>query len=237
MTFQSTSGSQKWEKEIKHTRIEGLVTSDVVLSPIETLQSFYPLQKVDILFFDPPGVDPKWTQDTYRDWFKFRAMPAIDSFAKKDAVLILVPRDRKGGEWLKSIASVSVVLDWGWKLFRQVMWKRQDADYNRSRYAFGNIFFFRRGNRPVNDDSSIRYKDIVYVKDVPKEGMGGELPVELVKMCLSLFAKRGDVVMDPFAGTGAIAVGASQLELENISVEIDEENYHNIIKRLEGLYL
>lgn len=229
MSFQMTSGSKTWEGIQEHTKIRGM---DVFLSPIEKMK---PESFIDILFFDPPAVDPTWSLNTYKNWFQFEVMTILDAFAKKDAVLILTPRDRKGGVWLKSLATASIIQEDNWNLFRQVMWRRQEADYNRSRYAFGNIFFFRRGNRPVNDSSPIRYKDIIYIKDSPKEGMIGELPVELVEVCLSLFMKPNDVVMDPFAGTGAVAVGALKLGLRSLSVEIDKDNYHYIIKRLGGL--
>jgi DNA modification methylase len=47
------------------------------------------------------------------------------------------------------------------------------------------------------------------------------MPEQLVERCLKLFARRGDIVYDPFAGAGTTLLVAQQLGLDSIGTEID----------------
>ena len=55
-----------------------------------------------------------------------------------------------------------------------------------------------------------------------------QMPAQLVERCLKLFARRGDVIYDPFAGAGTTMVVAQQLGLDSIGTEIDP-NYCQLI--------
>jgi site-specific DNA-methyltransferase (adenine-specific) len=48
-----------------------------------------------------------------------------------------------------------------------------------------------------------------------------QMPAQLVERLLKLFARKGDVVYDPFAGAGTTLVVAKQLGLDSIGTEID----------------
>ena len=47
------------------------------------------------------------------------------------------------------------------------------------------------------------------------------MPVELFAQLIDLFATPGDVVLDPFAGSGPAMRAAQTLGLSSISVELD----------------
>lgn len=55
-------------------------------------------------------------------------------------------------------------------------------------------------------------------------------PAELAERLIRMFSFVGDTVLDPFAGTGSTAVGASRWGRNSISVEI-EEDYVNIVEK------
>lgn len=57
-------------------------------------------------------------------------------------------------------------------------------------------------------------------------------PIALLLRILLSSSNPGDVVFDPFAGTGTTLVTASQLGRHSIGVENDRTNYNNILQRL-----
>ena len=59
-----------------------------------------------------------------------------------------------------------------------------------------------------------------------------QMPTQLVERCLKLFARKGDVVYDPFAGAGTTMLVAQQLGLDSIGTEIDSDYCDFIRKRL-----
>lgn len=60
-----------------------------------------------------------------------------------------------------------------------------------------------------------------------------QAPVDLLLRIILTSSKPGDLIFDPFAGTGTTAVVATQLDRESINVEIDPENVALITDRLE----
>jgi site-specific DNA-methyltransferase (adenine-specific) len=46
-------------------------------------------------------------------------------------------------------------------------------------------------------------------------------------------SKEGDLVLDPFAGSGTTLVVAKKLKRKYLGAEINPDHYTNIIKRLE----
>jgi site-specific DNA-methyltransferase (adenine-specific) len=57
-------------------------------------------------------------------------------------------------------------------------------------------------------------------------------PVELATACLTLVSDPGDVVYDPYAGSGTTLYAAQQLGLDSIGTEIDPDYCDLIRKRL-----
>jgi DNA modification methylase len=49
-----------------------------------------------------------------------------------------------------------------------------------------------------------------------------------------MFSFVGDIVLDPFAGTGTTSLAASRAGRHSISVEVDSEYYHLLCRRLVG---
>ena len=57
-------------------------------------------------------------------------------------------------------------------------------------------------------------------------------PKELPSWFIKLFTKRGDVVLDPFLGSGTTSIAAFQLDRNSIGIEIQEEYHELAIKNL-----
>lgn len=60
-------------------------------------------------------------------------------------------------------------------------------------------------------------------------------PVALLLRIILTSSKVGDFVLDPFAGTGTMAIAAKQLKRNSISIEIDENNVKQIRNRLNPI--
>jgi len=61
-------------------------------------------------------------------------------------------------------------------------------------------------------------------------------PLQLMELLVSLVTRKGDIVLDPFAGSGTTCVAAHRLERNYIGIEISEENVAIAKKRLEESY-
>lgn len=51
-------------------------------------------------------------------------------------------------------------------------------------------------------------------------------PVELMKYLIRTYSNKGDIVLDPFCGSGTTCVAAKQLGRKYIGIELDEGYYH-----------
>ena len=58
------------------------------------------------------------------------------------------------------------------------------------------------------------------------------ISVDLLKFYISNSSKKGDVVFDPFCGTGATLIAAKELDRQYLGYEIDKEYFDIANKRL-----
>lgn len=101
-----------------------------------------------------------------------------------------------------------------------------EKDYPISR-QFRNRGQFKRGTL---DDLWL----IKRGKNVGGENHGAVFPVELVSTILENFSKEGDVIYDPFMGTGTTAVVAKQLKRKFIGSEISQKYIDIAEERLKN---
>lgn len=60
-------------------------------------------------------------------------------------------------------------------------------------------------------------------------------PTELIEQIIADYSKEGEVIFDPFSGSGTTAVCAKKLNRKFIAFEIDEGFYNISIDRLNGI--
>lgn len=65
-------------------------------------------------------------------------------------------------------------------------------------------------------------------------GHPAPFPMELPKRCIKLFSYVGDVVLDPFMGSGTTLIASSMLERNSIGVDIDEGYCKLALKRINN---
>jgi site-specific DNA-methyltransferase (adenine-specific) len=93
------------------------------------------------------------------------------------------------------------------------------------------------------DGGSLHYKDKEDVWIIKREYWTGDqktptkLPAELIKKILMYSSEEGDVVLDPFLGSGQVAVVSKMMKRQYIGFEIVKEYYEFAQKRLvENIY-
>lgn len=59
-------------------------------------------------------------------------------------------------------------------------------------------------------------------------------PLELIQQFVELFSSRGDLVLDPFAGSGTTVIAAARAGRRVIGYEADEANYQLACERVKG---
>ncbi|MCY4623924.1 MAG: site-specific DNA-methyltransferase [Chloroflexi bacterium] len=60
------------------------------------------------------------------------------------------------------------------------------------------------------------------------------MPIELANRCLQITSRPGDVVLDPYAGSGTTLVAARDLDRKWVGIELSSEFTKMIERRLEG---
>lgn len=103
------------------------------------------------------------------------------------------------------------------------------------------FFPYERFDKDAKDKKmgSLHYQDKEDVWVINREYWNGDvktptkLPAEIIKKILSYSSENGDVVLDPFLGSGQVAVVSKMLNRQFIGFEIVKEYFDFINERLE----
>lgn len=107
------------------------------------------------------------------------------------------------------------------------------------------FFPFARFKKDEKDENgnSLHYKDKEDVWCIKREYWNGDkktptkLPAELIKKILMYSSEEGDIVLDPFLGSGQVAVVSKMMNRKYIGFEIVKDYYEFAKERLEkGVY-
>jgi site-specific DNA-methyltransferase (adenine-specific) len=95
------------------------------------------------------------------------------------------------------------------------------------------ILFLRKGKAKwINDIGGSKtvhkFDNIIGHKLHPTEK-----PIDLLKLYISNSSNEGDIVLDPFAGSGSTLLASKELNRKYIGYEIDKQYYDIAVERLE----
>jgi site-specific DNA-methyltransferase (adenine-specific) len=143
----------------------------------------------------------------------------------------------------------------GFEVVNHIIWKYQFGVFTRRRFVTSHYHclyvckddrlrrFYPDSRFPIdsreNGKGSARYRDMEDVWYIPREYWNGDvktptkLPAALIQKILAYSSVEGDVVLDPFLGSGQVAVVAQAMNRHYIGFEIVPEYYHFALRRLQ----
>ena len=108
----------------------------------------------------------------------------------------------------------------GFRFWKPLVWDKRTIGmgyHYRARYEF--ILFFEKGKRRLND---LGIADIITVPRIHR-GYPAEKPVKVSEVVIAQSSQPGDVVADPFMGSGSVGVAALKLGRRFIGTDLNPE--------------
>lgn len=141
------------------------------------------------------------------------------------------------GDWIDLMNELEPITGFKYKML--LVWDKGipgmgDIDAN---WGCGHelILYLKRGRRDV----AYRRSGIIHVDKVPntQHVHPTQKPVGLIEVLLEMSTSQGDLVVDPFAGSGSTIVAAQNLYRRGVGIELDEEHARRALSRLEQIAL
>ncbi|NFF75920.1 site-specific DNA-methyltransferase [Clostridium sporogenes] len=219
-----------------------------------------PSESVDLIVTDPPyktitggnsnGVNserPKGMLGGNRKLFKhqklkiFDWMPQLYRILKENSHCYIFTNVINMEEMLREAKKA------GFKLHNILVWEKNNC--TPSQYYMKNceyVLFLRKGKAKwINDIGGSKTVHEYLIEDNPVtiqiDNIIGnkthpcEKPIDLLKLYINNSSNKGDVVLDPFCGTGSTLIASKELKRKYIGYELDKEYYDIGIHRLDNL--
>jgi adenine-specific DNA-methyltransferase len=220
---------------------------------IELCKKFKP-DSVSCVITDPPfGVDNQSNQAKTADGKAYARKIANDespeiAIATFKAVMdSLLPKTKADAD-MYVFTSYQVLSDWlvmtdeflpkhGFRRKAIIVWEKDGPGMGDLECPWGMgsefILFFQKGRRPK---STKRRNSVVHSPQLrPNELIHPhEKPVELLELLIEASTNPGESLVDPFGGSGSLARAARRKGRPCVSIELDERNYNEAVKKLEG---
>jgi site-specific DNA-methyltransferase (adenine-specific) len=200
----------------------------------------------------------KMNYDLYLDW-SFDWLKSVWEASKQDGRLCLnIPLDsNKNGKRSVYADILKMAIEAGWKYQTTILW--DEGNISR-RTAWGSwlsasapfvtapvemiLVLYKsiwkkqaRGVSDISRDEFIAWTNGSWkFSGEKKKNVGGHpaaFPKELPKRCIKLYSYVGDLVFDPFAGSGTTLVAAKEFKRQYLGTEINSEYCEFAKKRLE----
>ena len=217
---------------------------------------------IDCIFTDHPWFDPKSNCGGNRGFSKYECFHyTLDDFKEKARVLkdgcflveVLPAENENNFEYLYRIKKYAKQN--GFEYYSKVSWKKGNFVSNTGRKAKNtqDIMIFSKGQpRKLRLDMKQTKKSGIktYMRgtngmlptmfDVPPVSPKNkihqsELPVSLCEQIISFVTLAGEVILDTFAGSGAVGEAALNLSRNAILIEKAKENVDKICNRLRSI--
>ena len=159
----------------------------------------------------------------------------------------LKPKDLIGVPWRVAFALQAA----GWWIRSEVIWAKPNAHpesvRDRPTLDHETVFLLSKNQNYYYDIDAVRGPNERRLRStwvIPTDpqrqtyanGMNhpAVMPIELAKRCLKITSRPGDVVLDPYAGSGTSLVAARDLNRKWVGIELSPEFANMIERRLRG---
>lgn len=118
----------------------------------------------------------------------------------------------------------------GFKFWKPIVWDKVAIGmgyHYRARYEF--ILFFEKGKRKL---ANLSIPDVLEFKRVYR-GYPTEKPVPLIQILIEQSSVVGDIVVDPFFGSGSTLVAAQQLQRQAWGNDISDAAHQHLRNRVQ----
>jgi len=93
------------------------------------------------------------------------------------------------------------------------------------------VIFAHKGRRILN---GFRYADIIKAKRTGNEYHPTEKPVDLLALFIKASSDVGEIVLDPFMGSGSTGVACIKTGRKFIGIELNQNYFSTAVKRING---
>lgn len=130
--------------------------------------------------------------------------------------------------------------DQPWKLRQEIIWDRQGSITLNAKMFMPcdeRIYWLTCGDTFVfNDTADIKaYSTVWDIAPRAEAGVSAPFPLELPQRCVQACSVRGDIVLDPYMGSGTTILACEALGRRGYGVEINPEYCDVILARWEAM--
>lgn len=216
-------GDSALEKDVK--TLMGDAMADMILTDPPYGVSYTGKTK-DALKIENDDLDEEGLAEKCKTWFNI-----CEKFSRPGSYWIAtVPEGRLHGVFFN---------DWNQRgILRQVLvWNKDSMVMGHSEYHYKHepiLFGWKQGERLKNSD---RTKTTVWDFKRPKASREHPTmkPIEMWSYAMSNHTKKGDILYEPFCGSGTTIIAAEQLGRKCYGMEISPQYCDVIVKRWENL--
>jgi site-specific DNA-methyltransferase (adenine-specific) len=214
-----------------------------------------PDESIDMVIADPPyGIDynSNWSKDAdYRS--KVKTVNGIQNDGKDNndflaEVLSEINRVLKPNShvyWFTRWDRIMLqqpLIERHFKLKNALVWMKNNWSMGDLTGAYAgqyeSILFAQKGRRTLNEvDGKRRHTDILQFDRIPANKLrhSHEKPEDLIEFLIRKSSNEGEIVLDPFCGSGTTAVCARKLSRDFVTFELEPEFIEIANGRLDGV--
>lgn len=120
----------------------------------------------------------------------------------------------------------------GFEFQNLLVWHKTNTQTPNKYYMQNAEFILMLSKRPAKNINDMGSKTVISIPNVKNKIHSTEKPVGLMKILIENSTKEGEIVLDPFMGSGSTARACQELDRQYIGTEIDPMYYEVCIDRL-----
>ena len=153
-------------------------------------------------------------------------LPLVYNKMKSQSHIYIFVNDKNLADLMNEMNKV------GFGIHNVLVWKKNNATPNRWYMKNGEfIVFGRKGKaKPINNLGS---KSIIEINNIRNKIHPTQKPIELLQMLITNSTDRGDVVFDPFMGSGSTGIACLNTNRRFIGMELDEHYFEVASKQIK----
>lgn len=214
----------------------------IVHGDAPSLMKDIPGETIDLIVTDPPfAINFRAKRGNYNRT-QSRVLEGYNEIPREEYYDFTLAWMKEAWRLLKNTGSMYVVSGWtnlkdilnaldelGFVTINHLIWKYQFGVFTKRKYVTSHyhiLFVVKDGKNYVFDKVEHYPEDVWIIKREywhGKQKTPTKLPVELVRKIFSFSSREGDVILDPFMGSGTVAVVSRMMGRRFLGFEIVKE--------------